>query len=225
MNGRLVPRAALTADLQVSMLALLQEHFDGVTPDQFHADLAAKNWVILIEDEVGQLRGFSTMQVYDSRVVPARIVYSGDTIVDREAWGSPALAKTWIRSVRSLGADYWLLITSGFRTYRFLSVFWREFWPRHDASGTPPLLDQLARERFGYQYAGGIVRLAHPQRLRGALAEIPTGRGRDPHVAFFAGRNPGWAAGDELVCLCPLSLSNLTPAGERMVRDRVAAVA
>jgi hypothetical protein len=61
--------------------------------------------------------------------------------------------------------------------------------------------------------------------LRGALADIPNGRDRDPHVAFFAGRNPGWAQGDELVCVCPLSADNLTRAGERMVRARVCAVA
>ena len=39
----------------------------------------------------------------------------------------------------------------------------------------------------------------------------------DPHVAFFAARNPGHERGDELVCLCELGDDNLTPAGRRMV--------
>jgi hypothetical protein len=225
MNGKLIPQHELTSVQRTSMLALMQGHFDGVTSQTFGRDLAEKNWVIVLEDDNGRLCGFSTLLVYDSSVVPARIVYSGDTIVDREAWGSSALARTWIESVRRLDADYWLLITSGFRTYRFLSVFWREFWPRYNAVVPPPLLDQLARERFGEQYANGLVRFPHPQRLRGALAEIPHGRDCDPHIAFFAAQNPGWAQGDELVCLCPLSSDNLTAAGERMVRARACTVA
>jgi hypothetical protein len=220
VNGRLLPRAELTGAQRAAMSALMQAHFDGVTPAQFAADLAEKNWVILLEDGAGKIRGFSTMLVYESVVVPARVVYSGDTIVDRAVWGSNVLARTWIAAVRQLEAEYWLLITSGFRTYRFLSVFWWEFWPRNDAPRRPALLDALARERFGERYADGIVRFKHPQRLRNALAEIPAGRKADPHTAFFAMQNPGWMDGDELVCLCELSSSNLTPAGERMVCAR-----
>ncbi len=220
LTGRLLERGALTSGPRAQMLALMQQHFDGVTPGQFEADLAEKNWVILVEDEAGRVRGFSTLLVYESAVAPARVVYSGDTIVQREAWGSSALARTWIASVRQLEARYWLLITSGFRTYRFLSVFWREFWPRFDAPQRPALLEALARERFGQRYDNGIVRFEHPQRLCGALAEIPAGRQSDPHVGFFAASNPGWARGDELVCLCELGDSNLTAAGRRMVVGR-----
>jgi hypothetical protein len=191
-----------------------------VTTAQFARDLAEKNWVIVLEDDAGNIRGFSTLLVYESTVAPVRVVYSGDTIVDREAWGSSVLARTWIAAVRDLRADYWLLITSGFRTYRFLPVFWREFWPQWNASQVPPLLDALARERFARCYEAGIVRFERPQVLRGELREVPAGREADPHVAFFAARNPGWVRGDELVCLCELSASNLTAAGERMVRAR-----
>jgi hypothetical protein len=118
------------------------------------------------------------------------------------------------------GRYYWLLLTSGFRTYRFLPVFWREFFPSRDRP-TPgamqELIDQLARERFGdaYDPARGIVRFPRPQRLRPALAALPAGRVADPHVAFFLTRNPGH--GDELVCVTELTEANLTAAGRRMV--------
>ena len=118
---------------------------------------------------------------------------------------------------------YWLLLSSGFRTYRFLPVFWRAFWPRYDAE--PPravqeMLDELARERFGaaYDARAGVVRFAQPQRLRGTLAAVPDGREEDPHVRFFLARNAAHAAGDELVCLTELHDDNLTAAGARMVR-------
>jgi hypothetical protein len=110
---------------------------------------------------------------------------------------------------------YWLLITSGFRTYRFLPVFWKEFWPRHDSPALPAILIAMASERFGRRYdpAAGIVRLAAPQVLRNGLAEIPPSRLGNPHVQFFARVNPGHARGDELACLCPLTRANQTPAG------------
>jgi hypothetical protein len=215
------------------MYGLLDEHFEGVTPEQFARDLDEKNWVILLEDggAGGRLCGFSTLLAYETRFEgePVSVVYSGDTIVRRDAWGSSALPRTWIAGVNSLrrhyprGPYYWLLITSGYRTYRFLPLFWRNFVPRWDGP-TPVrdglLLHHLARERFGTRYDSGtgIVRLERPQALRDrdGLRGIPAERISDPHVAFFAARNPGHVYGDELVCLCELGDNNLTPAGRRM---------
>jgi hypothetical protein len=225
----LLPRSAATARQRDEMFTLLSQHFDCVDRDQFERDLAEKNWIIEIRRD-GCLLGFSTLLVveveFDGEAITA--IYSGDTIVAREAWSSPALARTWIHSVNTLRAAfparrcYWLLLTSGFRTYRFLPVFWRDFFPRFDAE-TPPasrrLLDYLARIQYGADFnpATGLVRFPHPQMLAGSLAALPAARLDDPHVAFFLARNPGFAAGDELVCLTEICESNLTAAGRRMV--------
>lgn len=222
------PRSELDSDRRDAMFALLSRHFEGVTREQFERDLAEKNWVIEIENN-GRLVGFSTLLVrqdlFESETLTA--IYSGDTIVDPEGWKSPLLARTWIHAVNALREEwperrcFWLLLTSGFRTYRFLPVFWRAFHPRFDAT-TPPasqrLLDHLAAAQYGARYAAasGLVRFPHPQRLRGALQAVPPGRIADPHVAFFLARNPGHAAGDELACLTEISAANLTPAGRRM---------
>jgi hypothetical protein len=223
-------RADLTVQQTEQMFRLLARYFDGVGRQQFSTDLGEKNWVILISRE-DELVGFSTLLAYESVFdgSPVSIIYSGDTIVAPEAWGTTALPRAWITSVNRLresyprGRYYWLLLTSGFRTYRFLPVFWREFYPRFDAI-TPPntnrLLNQLAQERFGEQYQDGIVRFTRPQRLRGELADIPAGRIGDPHVQFFLSQNPGHRNGDELVCLTELTPQNLTAAGRRMVAPR-----
>ncbi len=217
MNGCLLRREQLTGSDRAEMLGLMQEHFCGVTAEQFEFDLSEKNWVILLEDS-GRMFGFSTMHVYESLGV--RVVYSGDTIVHREAWGSSLLGRIWLNAVRELKPEYWLLITSGFRTYRFLPVFWREFWPRYDNPSVPALLVQLAIDRFGSQYNPntGIVRFTAPQMLRHGLDRIPPNRLADAHVAFFARINPGHSHGDELVCLCPLIAANQTAAGRRLVK-------
>ncbi len=60
------------------------------------------------------------------------------------------------------------------------------------------------------------MRFGAPQILRGELHGIPPSRLADPHVGFFARRNPGHERGDELVCLVELSRDNLTPAGKRV---------
>lgn len=222
-------RATLSPAERDEMFELLTRHFDGVTRHQFETDLAAKNWVIVLRHDK-QLVGFTTLRVTSSFFgpEPITVIYSGDTIVAPEAWGTPALARAWIAGVNRLRAEYplrrcyWLLLTSGFRTYRFLPVFWREFFPRTDA--TPPLaarelLVHLAHEAYGdaFDCATGIVRFPRPQRLRSPLAAVPLGREANPHVAFFLARNPGHARGDELVCLTEISDENLTAAGRRMV--------
>jgi hypothetical protein len=223
------PQAALDAGQRDEMFALLTQHFDGVHRAQFELDLAEKNWVIALR-RGGRLVGFSTLLVIATTFEssPILAIYSGDTIVAPEARGSPGLARAWIAAVNRLREDYpgwrcyWLLLTSGFRTYRFLPVFWREFFPRAETP-TPPamqrLLGQLAQQRYGSRFdaAAGLVRFPQPQRLRGALAGIPDGRTRDADVAFFLARNPGHAGGDELVCLTEISAANLTAAGRRMV--------
>ena len=226
---RLVARSDLSPQELASMHQLLAAHFEGVTREQFGRDLGEKNWVILLE-RAGTLVGFTTILAYETTITghgPVSVIFSGDTIVSPGAWNSSALSRGWIEAVAALrwryprGPYLWLLITSGFRTYRFLPVFWREFYPRFD-SATPQdkqdLLRGLAIERFGDRYdpRTGIVKLARPQRLRESLAGIPESRMDDAHIEFFAASNPGHIDGDELVCLTELTPTNLTPAGRRM---------
>jgi hypothetical protein len=213
------------------MFGLLDLHFEGVDWPTFQMDLSEKNWVITIEDEEGRLRGFSTLLIYRTEApgTPLTIVYSGDTIVERAWWGSPALPGTWIRAVKQLAlmngsSDlYWLLLTSGYRTYRFLPVFFRSFHPRVDgesSASATALLDAIAVERFGSRYdpRAGVVRFSRPQVLAADLLDVSKGRGEDAHVRFFLARNPGFVRGDELVCLTRIHDDNLTAAGKRMAR-------
>jgi hypothetical protein len=224
----MIARASLSRQQSDEMFALLTKHFDGVTRTQFESDLAAKDWVIDVRHDE-RLVGFTTLRVTTALFegIPVTAIYSGDTIVAPEAWGSPALARAWIMAVNRIRAEqptrrcFWLLLTSGFRTYRFLPVFWREFYPRFDAP-TPPsaarLLTDLARAGYGAHFDAtlGVVRFAQPQRLRGALAGVPVGRTANPHIGFFLDRNPGHGRGDELVCLTEICEAHLTAAGRRV---------
>ncbi len=223
----------LTQETRDEMFTVFQNHFDGVTRRQFDRDLEEKNWAITLR-RADKLVGFSTLLATNSTFEGGSLtaLYSGDTIVAPEAWGTPALSRAWIALVNQLRSEspnkpcYWLLLSSGFRTYRFLPVFWKTFFPRHDVR-TPPrsarLMQHLASERYGkaYDSQAGLVRFCAPQMLRGNLANLPGHRSHDPHIAFFLRSNPGHAAGDELVCLTEIAEHNLTRAGQRMIHAEV----
>ena len=231
MSHAITPNLKAAADLsrgdRADMLALLDQHFDGITPSDFDRDLSEKSHALLLRDAAGRLVGLSTLLIYATRAggEMVGVACSGDTVVDPSAWNSPTLPREWIRAVRALRPVpqdvpyYWLLLTGGFRTYRLLSTFWRDFYPQNKSSDMKALLDALASDRYGdpYDPAAGVVRFPRPQILRPHLAGIPPERLADPHVATFAALNPGHAVGDELACLCDLSDENLTRAGRRMV--------
>lgn len=228
VTSSLVRRTDL-APVQVDgMFELLDSCFDGVSREQFEQDLAWKNWVvILMRGE--QMVGFSTLALETATCGGCRIhvLYSGDTLVLPQGRASISLPRAWIFAVRGLKERlsgqrlFWLLLTSGFRTYRFLPVFWKEFYPRFDKetpAGVRDMMDQLAVSRFGPQYdpGAGLVRFEQPQRLRHGWGVIPQGRLSDAHVGFFNRKNPGHMYGDELVCLTEIHDDNLTPAGRRV---------
>ncbi len=223
----LLPAAEIPHPDLIAMFNLLQTHFEGVTWEQFQIDLQEKDWVILLK-LAGVLKGFTTFCFYSVQwgQETVRIVYSGDTITDPSMWSNPALAKAWTKSIQMLHQQrteklYWLLISSGYRTYRFLSIFAREFYPHYNFP-TPPLVEkfihQLAQQKFQEDYNPtlGIVRFRHPQILTPSLRQVAPEKLQDPHVTFFLEKNPGHSHGDELVCLAEVSEENLTKAGSRI---------
>lgn len=211
------------------MYELFCTQFDNVSFADFVADLEQKNWVLLLHRDDGVLTGFSSMHLYDVTVAGREltVVYSGDTVVDSETWSDSALSYYWMGAIDYLRRLYrkerlyWFLLVSGYRTYRFLPVYSEYFYPRFDQP-TPgdvrKIIDTLATDRFGAQYdpETGVVRLAVPAVLKERFRGIPENRLSDPHIAFFAERNPGHEQGDELVCFSILAEDKLTRLGRRM---------
>jgi hypothetical protein len=239
LQGRLVPAATLAPEERDQMFALMDRYYDGAGRAAFDADLAEKEWVIQVLDPQTQgLCGFSTQMLLRADVDPRPVwaLFSGDTIVARDRWGDTALSHVWGRLALSLidrlgGAElYWFLISKGYKTYRYLPLFFREFYPRHDAP-TPArlqaVLDALARTKYPAAYDPGrgvILAGAGKDRLRPGVADVTAERLRDPHVRFFHARNPGHVRGDELCCLAPLTRENFTPAAYRVIGPEPAAL-
>ena len=212
-------------DLLRSMFALLDRHFGNVTWEGFVGDLLEKDWIILLYDESGELAGFSTQMLREAAFEGKsyRAVFSGDTIVAPEHWGSLELQLTFARLLERLRLQrpesplYWFLISKGFRTYRLLPLYFKEFYPCHFRE-TPAwerrLLTHLAEWKFpgAYDAEKGILCFGgKSQFLKPPWSAIPEGRlESNPHVRFFANRNPGFTRGDELACLAEFRPENLS---------------
>jgi hypothetical protein len=229
-SGQLVRAAEITPSQRDEMFTLMQLYYEGIERAAFDADLDEKEWVIRIHDEeTHELKGFSTQMLLEVEVSgrPILALFSGDTIVAQDARGERSLFQISGWFVRSLMSTYpaaelyWFLISKGYKTYRFLPLFFHEFYPRYDMP-TPPafaaVLDALGGFKLptSYDPALGIVKAGPSScRLRPGMADLTAERLRDPHVRFFSQRNPRHALGDELCCIAPLTLANFTPAAYR----------
>lgn len=214
-----------------AMLHLHRTSFDNVDHVGFMADLAEKDWVIRLHDHAGDLVGFSTQKLIPLRVsgTPFRFLFSGDTVVARAHRNTPLLAGCFGHLLLRLLDDrdpaplYWFLISKGYRTYRFMPVFFNRYWPTPWAP-TPKkiasLLHAIAEHKFGdsYDRRTGIIRPRNGDCLTATDACVTASRRLDPDVAFFLSRNPGYARGDELACLAPVSRENLNAHADRVIR-------
>lgn len=234
-EGRLCGTVRPVADLppcqREEMFRLLEGNFDNTSRERFEADLAEKHWAILLQERMGgALQGFSTLIRLDDQLHGRDIsaFFSGDTVISREYWGETVLPRLWSMLVFRLAEKlkersvYWFLICSGYKTYRFLPVFFRDFYPAHHLEVPGEIrqvMDRLAGRKFPGEYdpALGVVRFREATPLKAGLAEVTEQRLRDPHVSFFHRVNPGHVLGDELVCLTEVRHDNLTPAGRRML--------
>jgi hypothetical protein len=219
------------------MFALYSSYFDAASEAAFLDDLAEKDYVIVLRDAAGRIRGFSTGKVIDLAPsgFPARAVFSGDTIIHHENWGEQTLPLAFAEYTGGIKAQrpdqplYWFLITKGYRTYRYLALFFHEYFPRWDRPAPPEiqrLLDTLASARFGAAYCPGTGLIHYPSsrgHLRGPWADVREAMRRKPEVRFFLERNPGYIHGDELACLAELSATNVRPIALRAFEQGFAA--
>ncbi len=215
------------------MFQLFDCYYDQTSRPGFEADLANKQDIIVLRGAGGCIHGFSTLSVIPFALEgeTGRAIFSGDTIIRRQYWGTQALPLAFAEYAARVKAEcpeaplYWFLISKGYRTYRYLPLLFRNYYPRYDVA-TPPrvqrLMDLLGQGKFPGHYDSktGLVRFPSSRgHLRAAWAAVPAQVLRKPEVRFFLDRNPGYAQGHELVCLAELVLENLRSVGRRKFEE------
>jgi len=242
LRSSVVEVKELTPRDRLNMFALMQKCFENIQSEAFEADLNAKWLVVQVHDPAsGKLVGFSTQVMLRALVgkTPIQALFSGDTVVLPSHWGDPALAHEWGQLALQLIDKheserlYWFLTSKGFRTYRYLPLFFRQYYPK--VNEKPKVSEKhneyaAAIHAFG-QLVGGSrydpvrqIIQATPAKdyVRRGISEPGTRAHRDPHVRFFLDQNPGYAQGDELCCLAPLSRENFTRAAFRVINANLA---
>jgi len=233
LNAETRPVTSLSGDEVHDMFALHRAYYDASDKQRFEHDMRKKDYVVLLKDQEGIFRGFSTLAVYDFEFAnrKSRALYSGDTIIHHDFWGSQALPLAWCQMAGKLKAEapdkplYWFLIVKGHRTYRYLSVFAKRFYPtwRYETpTEAQAMIDHLAKQKFGddYNCDKGVVQFKQSRgHLRQDWADIPDHMRKKPDVRYFLQRNPAHAQGDELVCLTELCEENLRSHALRAFRE------
>ncbi len=213
-----------------NMYQLFANYYEGTNLENFKRDLLKKNYVLRVYNENRLIVGFSTISNYITSYQGEKlqVIFSGDTIMANAYWGNSTLAFNWLKFAGTLKASsphlplYWFIIVKGHRTYRYLPVFSKVFYPNHQFP-TPAfeqgLMDKLAFDAFSQHYdpSTGIIHFPYSQgHLKKSFAKIPTSLLKRPDIQYFIKKNPNYYLGDELVCLCKLEQDNLKPLSKRL---------
>ena len=234
-STRLEPVRSMDPDTKRAMASLYLANYDGSSEQRFFGDLAGKQDVLLLYAN-DDLVGFTTLKIYERswRDRPINVVYSGDTVVSREHWGQQALAFAWIAYMGVTKREnpnvplYWFLLVKGHRTFRYLPVFGKSFYPHWsiDRSDLKPLADMLATELFPdtYNPATGVIEFPEScGHLKPDIASPAPDELEREGVRFFLEKNPGFRHGHELVCLCEVEEHNMKPLTLRLFKKHVRA--
>jgi len=195
------------------MYALFERYYKDVNFDQFRADLAEKTHAFVFFDGK-EIIGFST--IYRKKipeVAPGTFLFSGDTVVHHQYWGSKFLQKAFFwyileSKVRSLFRPvYWMLISKSFKTYLMMRKNFSSAYPspyREMPNQVREVRDRFYAWKFGSAYDPKTGLITFPKSLgsvKGAIACPNAQQLLDPEVQFFIQNNPNYSEGVEFACL------------------------
>jgi hypothetical protein len=220
LTGSVIERNKIDLATRGVLYDLFFRYYQKVDKVTFHEDLEEKDWILILKDEFNVIQGFTTMKLYtlSYQGEDIRVIFSGNTIINREHWGEVELMKTWGKFMAQRKCEYpstrlfWYLICSGYRTYLFLPFFFNTFYPctnKETPQYEKELIDILGFMKFPKEYRNGIVEVTSPRECLVPDIAIPSVRKlNNPHVSFFLESNPDYLVGNELVCITEFSLEN-----------------
>jgi Na+-translocating ferredoxin:NAD+ oxidoreductase RnfD subunit len=202
------------------MFELFSRYYVDVSYQKFCEDLREKTHVFLFRDRQG-IVGFSTIfRKPLPDVAPGLFLFSGDTVVREDYWGSRLLQVAFFKFIvasklRALGQPlYWMLISKGAKTYLMMRKNFAQSFPS-SAGATPPVLQRVLerfyRWKFGESFDGktGVIRFASSLgAVKGNLADPQGELGADPDTAHFLKLNPGYKKGEELACIAEIRIKD-----------------
>ncbi len=222
LDCKIVSPDHLTESEILQMYDLMDKHYQGVVLESFRKDLDAKSKVFLFFKN-NLIQGFTGLH-FKSVIFKEKemlVAYSGDTVLSKTYRGSLSIPVYWGRYMLKLSETephlYWLLTSKGFRTYRYLSVFFHHFIPKPESLNTDldELRDWIAKVYFGEDYdhkTGILIRSKNTQTIRDITGDKKAiASSKDTFINYFATANPNYHLGHELVCLAHFQAKNIHP--------------
>lgn len=210
----------LKRDEVLRMYELFNEYYIHHDLSQFEQDLFEKDHVILLRDKENQsIQGFSTLVCNPLRKSSKEVigVFSGDTVVNKNYWGSSVLGLEflkylWFLKIKRPGVPvYWFLITKGYKTYLMMAKNFSTFYPRfeeHTPQEYKKLMDDFYSKKFPHLYdpnSGLICHDGESCALKEQVADITPDLLTEPRIKFFQEKNPHWQRGEELTCIAKMT--------------------
>ncbi|MCC1497625.1 hypothetical protein [Alcanivorax sp. 1008] len=207
----------------LKMYGIFQNYYENSDLDTFVSDMSRKTGVFMLRRRSDQkIVGFSTVATMDMQVDGKRIkgVFSGDTIIEREYWGTRALPLAFflylVRTIlrHPMTPVFWLLISKGYKTYLLMANNLFRFYPhpQNRYQEYQSLIPQYCEQLFpGYYDADrGVLDFGDSyQRLKDDVAPITDQvRQASAAAAYFETCNPEWHRGTELPCVGRIGFSD-----------------
>jgi hypothetical protein len=218
VQSQVVPVETLSEAQRNEMLALMVAHYDGIEPQTFFDDLADKNDVFLFHADE-RLIGFSTILCRRHPGIPrATVLFSGDTVIDKEYWGKSFLQISFGRYVlaqklrRPWEPLYWMLISKGYKTYLMMRRNYQWSFPQHKTECPPRerhAMETFYGERFDGKYdpATGLIGKENGSyAVKEEWSEPPDDLAADPDLQHFLSAHPCCKDGVELACIAEIRL-------------------
>ncbi len=236
LNYSLVRAETIEQSIIRRLFLLMEIHYDEMTFEQFQIDLKRKDFVGLIKDENNTVQGFTTYVVNPkgTGTTEYNVVFSGDTIIAKEHWGSQIMMQGWCNTIgRLMSTDvekkwYWYLLSKGHRTYMYLPLFFKHYYPAlvpleyHEEMAA--IANAVSSKLFGADWkpAEGVLRFSKSLgQLKPDLAADTRNKTSSKWVNFFLERNPGFDKGEELVCVAKLEIEHVLRSSKKLIQEGI----
>lgn len=235
LNGSVISAKTISLDDINEMYQLFIQYYDNADFDTFKTDLNKKDAVFMIRrKDNNDIAGFST-------IVKKKIdglkkgrnsyaVFSGDTIVGKEFWGTTVLHFTAVRYIimeklkNPASSIYWFLICKGYKTYLIMANNFNNYYPRFDNEDDPKMkgvLRTLCMKFFPEYYdekSGLLIFGDSSMKLKENVAEITEEmKKKNSKIKYFEKMNPTWQNGTELPCTVELTFASILSGAARQV--------
>lgn len=223
LNYELLRITELDESVVERLFFLMSENYNCVNSHAFRSDLFNKQFIGILKDKDNQIQGFTTFAINPAGTGTAdyNILFSGDTIISPDYWGTQELAKGWCKTVGGFIAGspqkklLWFLLSKGHRTYMYMPLFFEKYYPALDKNNETDFFSiinkcSIALYNSSWKPEMGVVSF---EESHGELKKIHADATfkklkNNLHVQFFLEKNPNFYKGDELVCMAELSLDN-----------------